>query len=234
MPVSRPYVSRRDWRTGVGSRSVCCGRGLHKHGETSDTTGTVTVDRLSLQHMPLSAVPSWRVETYPLFLGNAAFLYLIHSVVLPVEQVGGLAGVREQPAAVVLVRRRLSLRLIFVVFCGAWQGMEHPEQYDQALRGAVAGVTAVNLVYCVPVYLFYGEVSASARHSCPQTLPPHAGNARQRCGQPQQSSCEELRPRAVVVGSTLHDGAVLVSHVRDARSGRVRARVLRTTSHRAP
>jgi hypothetical protein len=29
----------------------------------------------------------WRAyRSYPLFLGNAAFLYLIHSVVLPTEQ----------------------------------------------------------------------------------------------------------------------------------------------------
>lgn len=35
---------------------------------------------------PLSEYPLFRYETFPLFLGNAAFLYLIHSVVLPTEQ----------------------------------------------------------------------------------------------------------------------------------------------------
>lgn len=35
---------------------------------------------------PLSTYPLLDVTDYPLFLGNAAFLYLIHSVVIPVEQ----------------------------------------------------------------------------------------------------------------------------------------------------
>merc|ERR1712232_1533427 len=35
---------------------------------------------------PLSNYPMINRETYPLFFGNAAFLFCIHSVVLPIEQ----------------------------------------------------------------------------------------------------------------------------------------------------
>jgi amino acid permease len=35
---------------------------------------------------PMSEYPQWRVDTYPLFMGNAAFLYLLPTVVLPLHQ----------------------------------------------------------------------------------------------------------------------------------------------------
>mmetsp|Transcript_15246 Transcript_15246/g.23085 ORF Transcript_15246/g.23085 Transcript_15246/m.23085 type:complete len:486 (+) Transcript_15246:33-1490(+) len=48
----------------------------------------VTFVDCGLHHTPapLSEYPSVRIDSYPLFLGNAAFLYLISSAILPIER----------------------------------------------------------------------------------------------------------------------------------------------------
>eukprot|EP01084_Bolivina_argentea_P239155 401965_1 len=65
---------------------------------------------------------------YPLFIGNAAFLYLIHSVVLPIEQ-------------------SMSNRLRYAVNNG----------YKIALNRAIIIVTVLNLLFGEFVYLAFGD-----------------------------------------------------------------------------
>eukprot|EP01083_Nonionella_stella_P303974 1054196_1 len=67
-------------------------------------------------------------KNYPLFMGNAAFLYLIHSVVLPIEQ--GMKGRQHGRLA---------------------------KGYKNALNKAIVIVTILNVLFAQFVYLAFGD-----------------------------------------------------------------------------
>lgn len=127
--------------------------------------------------MPLSELPLVRMDTYPLFLGNAAFLYLISTAVLPIyasntamveaslasPSAGGAAAINLRTFGVAFNSSTVLVTLVNLSFgLFAWQ------QYGDGLESNVvanlpAGATAtiavqvllaIDLVFTSIVFLF--------------------------------------------------------------------------------
>ena len=80
---------------------------------------------------PFSAYPQFKPATFPLYMGDAAFLYLLPTTIMPLVTMGLQRGERLQKAPVARFRRVFVTSIVFV--------------------------TALNIPFAVLAYMAYGE-----------------------------------------------------------------------------
>ncbi|KAL6073321.1 Transmembrane amino acid transporter protein [Balamuthia mandrillaris] len=109
----------------------------------------------------------FRVKTYPLFLGNAAFLYLIHSVILPTEQaMKDRSKYKISLAAAMLFVTVLNL--CFAVICLLfWKENTAQNIIDNLSHGVITTLVriflSIDLLFTFALFLF--PVSEALEHN---------------------------------------------------------------------